>query len=80
MSISGDVIKILDDRFHTNWGIEYELKHVLAFRFGYLTGYDERNFQAGAGLRFSRYRLDYGYVPFASDLGNSHRISLGIQF
>jgi len=78
--IAADILKVLDGAFYTNIGLEYDVKKMIALRFGYLAGYDERTFQGGFGLSFSHYRLDYGYVPFASDLGNSHRISLGIIF
>jgi len=78
--IAADLVKILDGSFHTNFGFEYELKNLLALRCGYLTGYDERSLQYGAGLKFSRYRLDYAYAPFSSNIGNSHRISLRLVF
>ncbi|UCE04800.1 MAG: PorV/PorQ family protein [bacterium] len=78
--IAADMVKILEGSFHTNFGFEFELKNLLALRFGYLTGYDERTIQGGLGLKFSRYCLDYGYAPFSSDIGNSHRISLRLKF
>jgi len=80
MLIAADIIKILDSAFYTNFGIEYELKKLLALRAGYLAGYDERSIQGGIGLKLSRYRLDYAYAPFKSDIGNSHRISFGMKF
>lgn len=77
---AADIVKIVDSSFHVNTGMEYELRNLLTLRCGYLTGYNERGFQGGIGLKFNRYRLDYGYVPFSSDIGNSHRISLGVRF
>ena len=47
MLIAADVVKILDASLHAHFGIEYELKKLIAIRFGYLTGYDERSIQGG---------------------------------
>lgn len=38
-----------------------------------------RNIAAGAGVRYTNYRLDYAFSPFG-DLGTVHRISAGIVF
>ena len=78
--VAADVIKVLDGATHAALGMEYEIKHLLALRFGYLTGYEERSLQGGFGIKVRRYQLDYGYVPFASDMGNSHRVSLSVNF
>lgn len=78
--VSADVLQIIDDSFHVNIGGEIVLRKQLALRAGYLTGYDERSMQAGFGLMLSRYIVDYAYVPFSSDLGNSHRVAFGINF
>lgn len=34
---------------------------------------------AGAGVKYSKYDLDYAYAPYG-DLGNTHRVSFGIKF
>jgi len=78
--IAGDYVNFLDNASHMHLGIEYLLKNIFALRTGYLTGYEEKSIQAGAGVRFSKYSLDYGFAPFNSDIGDSHRISLGIRF
>lgn len=78
--IAADVLKVIDGTLHVNMGMELVLKNIIALRGGYLTGYDDRGLQAGFGVELSRYRLDYAYAPFSSDIGNSHRISLGIVF
>ena len=78
--IAADVLKVIDGTFHVNMGLELLLKNIIALRGGYLTGYDDRGLQAGFGVELSRYRMDYAYAPFSSDIGNSHRISLGIVF
>ena len=77
--ITADVHKASDywTTFHT--GLEYSLNRRLALRGGYQLGRDERSFSAGIGLVFNMYRLDYAYVPFDYDLGNTHRIAFGIS-
>lgn len=77
--LAADWMKILENTSHINFGFEYNFIHYLALRFGYQTGYDDKGLHAGFGVHFNRYRLDYAYVPFTSDLGNSHRISFGMR-
>jgi hypothetical protein len=78
--IATDWMKILDSTSHLNFGMEYNFVKYFAVRFGYQTGYEDKGIQGGFGVGFNRYRLDYAFVPFSSDLGNSHRISVGIGF
>jgi hypothetical protein len=50
-------------------------------------GYNTRNkdtgdlngIAAGAGIKYQKYNLDYAYAPYG-DLGNTHRVSLGVKF
>ena len=56
-------------------GVEWPLSATLAFRGGYQTG-SRRSLSAGFGLRVRSWRLDYAFVPFASGLGQAHRLSL----
>jgi hypothetical protein len=48
-------------------------------RFGYQTGIDTRGFSAGMGIRYSIVTIDYAYVPFSLQVGNSHLISIGFD-
>ncbi|MDZ7265573.1 MAG: PorV/PorQ family protein [candidate division KSB1 bacterium] len=73
-----DWVKIVDSSSHLNFGLEYNLMKYLSLRTGYQTGFNDKGMQVGIGLRVERYGLDYAYVPFASDLGNSHRVSVKI--
>ncbi|MBN1155568.1 PorV/PorQ family protein [candidate division KSB1 bacterium] len=79
-TVVADFIQVFDAAFHAHFGLEYEIRRLFAFRIGYLTGYEERSLQGGFGMKLKRYLIDYAYVPFTSDLGNSHRISFGINF
>jgi len=78
--LASDWMKILDGNSHINMGFEYAFINYLSLRFGYQTGYDDKGISAGFGVQIKRYLLDYAYVPFSSDLGNSHRISFGVRF
>ncbi len=77
--LASDWVKIFSSTSHVNMGLEYNLKNLLALRCGYQTGYEIKGIQGGFGIVVKRYRLDYAYAPFKSDLGNSHRISFGMQ-
>jgi len=51
-----------------------------ALRAGWRWNDDASGFSAGAGLRFGSVQLDYAFVPFKLDLGDTHRISVGARF
>ena len=78
--LAADWMKILESTSHLNFGFEYNFIKYFALRLGYQTGFEDKGIHGGFGVGFNRYRLDYAYVPFSSDLGNSHRISFGIRF
>ncbi len=56
-------------------GAEWPLSATLVLRGGYQTG-SRRSLSAGFGLQVRSWRIDYAYVPFASGLGQAHRLSL----
>ncbi len=64
-----------DTKYH--FGAEFEYSRMIALRFGYRTGWDNQNVSVGLGAKVGNFRLDYAYVPFYSDLGDTHRMSLG---
>lgn len=84
-SMNGDLVlvgdalvPISDGDVKIHAGIEFEYARMLALRFGYRTGWDNQNVSYGVGAKVQNFRLDYAYVPFYSDLGATHRISLGL--
>jgi hypothetical protein len=77
--LATDWVKNIKNTSHLNLGLEYNFKHFFALRFGYQTGWNDKGIQGGFGIRFKKYRLDYAFVPFTSDLGNAHRISFGMK-
>lgn len=74
-----DFVQFFESSSHLNIGAEYLLKNMFALRLGYQSGYEEKDIHAGVGFYFNRYRLNYAFVPFSADLGNTHRISFAIQ-
>ena len=75
-----DVAKPQDSEIYCCFGAEWWLKGALAFRAGYKTNQDAgEGITAGLGLKMGKVSLDYAYVPYG-DLGDTHRISLGIKF
>ncbi len=80
----GDILASTDVRvpndsdvsFHA--GIEWEYSRIFALRFGGQSGSDTMDISTGFGLRFTRWRLDYAFVPLNFGLGNSHRFAVGL--
>ena len=62
---------------HYGLGGEVIFNQTLTARFGYQTGIDTRGFSAGLGIRYSFAKIDYAYVPFSLQVGNSHLLSIG---
>lgn len=80
LSIEADAVKAVDDDMYYCAGLEWWIGSTLALRAGYRTDQDiGSGISAGAGLRISKISIDYAYVPYG-DLGNTHRISLGVEF
>lgn len=76
--LAADAIKILDGNSHVNIGLEFNFRQIISLRSGYQTGWEDKGFNAGMGLHYARYSIDYGFSPFTSDLGNGHRFSFSI--
>jgi hypothetical protein len=77
--VAFEVQKPKADDLKTHMGIEVGILEKLALRLGYSTGYDNQNVSVGVGIPVERFRLDYAFVPFYSDLGDTHRLSLAIK-
>ncbi len=80
LTVNADYVNIKSGDGHMQFGAEYLLEQKLFVRAGYDTGYDSRDFSAGAGFVYEGFRVDYAFVPYQSDLGNSHRFSLTYSF
>ncbi len=51
-----------------------------AVRAGLRLNDSESSFSVGAGYALERLRFDYAFVPYRSDLGDTHRLSFSAQF
>jgi hypothetical protein len=78
--INMDFIKILEEESHINVGSEVKLLSILTLRAGYQTGYEEKSVSAGFGLSLGPAQIDFAYIPFRSDLGNSQLFSCMFKF
>jgi hypothetical protein len=75
---AGDIV-ILDDKAHFHMGAEGRLQPNFSIRAGYMFGYDTKNFTAGASFSHRNMTIDYAFVPYSNDLGNSHLFSITFQ-
>lgn len=71
--------KIFDNQSYSGFGIEGMFKKTLALRLGYQAGREAQSLTAGLGVQFKHYSIDYAYVPFSFDLGDTHRISFSLK-
>ena len=78
--LSADIGKYRAEPIKLNLGAEYTYRGRFSTSLGYRTRQDEAGVSAGLGVRLQRYRLDYAFVPFGADLGNTHRFALGLRF
>ncbi|MBD3170140.1 MAG: PorV/PorQ family protein [candidate division Zixibacteria bacterium] len=80
ITVAAEVSKYTDSDMHGHIGLEYSYKNMISPRLGYALNFSDKGFTGGLGIRYSLYSIDYAYVPFDSDLGDSHRLSLGVWF
>lgn len=89
LTINTDVTIPTDNDVFFALGGQWESFKPFFIRFGwsslgqdYRTGSDKDNFgglAGGFGYQFQDYHIDYSYSSFA-DIGNVHRVSLGVEF
>ncbi len=72
--------KLLAGSTIVGFGSEWNAGRSLSLRAGYMVGQDSQSISAGLGVQIKHYLLDYAYVPFRFDLGNTHKLSLTILF
>jgi Uncharacterised protein family (UPF0164) len=77
VTLSCDELKTFKDSgSRVDVGGELAYNSFLAFRAGYQFGYDAKGFSAGFGIRYGLVQLDYAYVPFLDQLGDTHTFAL----
>lgn len=76
--LAADAVKVFETELRGNFGVEFQVKNILAFRTGYQTGLEDKGIAGGFGVNFNRYHLNYGFTPF-TNLGDTHRFSIGLD-
>ena len=73
-------------RAYLSLGTEFWISPNLAVRGGYEFGHGADQLQSkfvglgvGVGVKFNRFSMDYAFLPYG-DLGNTHRVTLGLRF
>ncbi|MDI6786211.1 MAG: PorV/PorQ family protein [bacterium] len=71
-----------DHKINYHFGSEYTLLDIFAFRLGYQSGPAEytNGLCGGFGFKYNNFCLDYAFIPYCKELGNSHYISLLYKF
>lgn len=77
--LAADGVKVIETDFRGSFGAELQFKSQLAVRVGYQTGLSRQAFGGGLGLKMNRYHLDYGFIPFDSNFGDTHRFSFALD-
>ena len=67
---------VIDDKSHLHFGAEADLHQNFSVRAGYMTGYDAKNFTAGASFVYHNLTFDYAFVPYTNSLGTTHLFNL----
>lgn len=80
ITLNLDVVKPRDDDTKAHLGGEYGLYQSFKLRLGYQLGYDEKDLSFGMGINYRNYSIDYAFLPYESDLGDVHCISLDVGF
>lgn len=88
-SARGEMVSPNNEAAHVHLGGEYVFPvpteeagisdASLAFRAGYIFGHDTRSWAAGFGIGLDRFVVDYAFVPYDDDLGNTHRFALRFE-
>lgn len=83
LSVTGavDAFKVIDGgSFHGHFGAEGGYKDFIFLRAGYQTGYDNKGFTAGLGLKYKTLTLDYALQPYSAGFSAGNSLSLGFNF
>ena len=79
LNLLADAVIFFDGDNGVNVAGEYVFQKNIALRAGYQFNRENRGLAGGLGLAGGRYQIDYGYMPFSSNVGDTHRISFAIK-
>ncbi len=80
LGLALDLVLPKDDDILVNVGGEWTYNDLLTGRVGYHGGADTQGVTSGIGVHYMGLSVDYAYVPFSEDLGNTHRIGVSYLF
>ena len=81
VTLASDLLYIFPEgKSYVNLGGELVFNRTVSARAGYRFGSEARNFSAGVGVNYGIVGLDYAYEPLSADLGNTHTVSLVLNF
>ncbi len=79
LTVSADMLTARGDDTSFRMGAEYAYQGHYLIGAGYKGGLDNENVSFGVGYQRG-VRVNYAFTPLYSDLGNSHRLSLGYSW
>jgi hypothetical protein len=81
LCVASDLLYILPEhRAYLNAGGELFFNEIIAARLGYQFGSEGRGFGGGLGVAYGIFLIDYAYTHLNADLGNTHTVSLALNF
>jgi hypothetical protein len=69
-----------DDEPKANIGLNTRILEGFFLRGGYKLGYDAEDVSIGFGVNFSKFALDYAFIPFKEHIDDVHMFELSYQF
>ncbi len=78
--LSADLQYINNEALYERLGLEINIKEFFSVRGGFVFGKEAMNFTTGLGINFKKYHIDYAFVPFKYDFGNTHQVSFRMSF
>lgn len=81
ISVASDYLYIFPEaKSYLNVGGELMFDQTVAARVGYQFGSEGRGLAAGIGILYGMFAVDYAYSHLTDDLGNTHTVSLALNF
>lgn len=75
-----DISQFTEDSVHISVGTEYTVQRRFSVLLGYQGRQDTAGITTGFRVAFRRYRIDYAFAPYGSQLGNTHRLAIGARW
>ncbi len=77
----GGISKYLrEEKLITALATDIIYDELFSLRLGYMAGVEARSLSLGFGINYNNFVIDYAFVPYKYDLGNSNIITVGYNF